>query len=160
MALCGCGKPTSHMGMCSARWAKRKANNGPAGIKPKAPDGDPVRGIYGDLADDVVLLRNRGHLVARFKGQIRVDSDVLSDDQVRAKARLLRNVTAKPVAAPELPKITEALTPDLRARVAQLEQQVAHLFAVVADAIKGRRTTLVDQAKGLAELETTLREAA
>ena len=58
MSLCGCGKPATHMGMCSERWKKRKANNGPAGIKPKdAPvAADPVRQTYGDLADDVVLL--------------------------------------------------------------------------------------------------------
>jgi len=154
MSLCGCGKPATHMGMCSERWKKRKANNGPAGIRPKdAPVAvDPVRQTYGDLADDVVLLRNRGHLVARFKGQIRVDSDVLTDDQVRAKARMLRMPAAKPV--------TSAIPTDLNARVAQLERQVTHLFAVVAEAIKGRRETLVEQAKGLAELETTLRTPA
>lgn len=91
-------------------------------------DADPLRRIYGDLADDIELLRGRGHLVARFKGQIRVDNDVLSDDQVRAKARLLRQPAAKAVAPTPLPRITDSDTPDLRARVAQLEQQVAHLF--------------------------------
>lgn len=164
MALCDCGKPTSHKGMCVARWKVRKANNGPAGMRAKAPETDPVRKAYGDLADDVLLLRKRGHLVARFKGQIRVDSDVLTDDQVRARARMVRILGEKPIAEVAAPvvetKKAGSPAPDLAARVAELEQQVARLFDVVADAIKGRRETLVDQAKGLADLETTLRNAA
>lgn len=37
-SLCGCGKPTSHRGMCSVRWAKRKEHFGPTGNKPKTAD--------------------------------------------------------------------------------------------------------------------------
>ena len=98
MTLCPCGKPNTHGGMCSVRWQVRKANYGPTGRGAKAAptEADAVRKTYGDLADDVIALRGRGHLVARFKGQIRVDSDVLTDDQVREKARALRAVVARP----------------------------------------------------------------
>jgi hypothetical protein len=229
MTLCDCGKPTSHKGMCTARWAKRKANNGPAGIKAKpATDNPPdvaapmseeaiARRLFGELADDILLLRKRGYDVARFKGDFRVDREVLSAEQLSAKAKALRSTqerakteeihrgakqpkgcakvmradpsmsgsvvasgdavrdaSAMPLdvvaalhsegrehagsaatAPPACPQDT-----DLRARIAQLEQRVEFLLAVVADAISGRRVTLLVQAEGLTKLETQLRTAA
>lgn len=103
MTLCGCGKPKSHGGMCSVRWAVRRANNGPTGIKAKEPaEGAPpmseeaiARRLFGDLADDILLLRAHGHTVARFRDGFRVDRDVLSADQLRARATALRERPAK-----------------------------------------------------------------
>jgi hypothetical protein len=186
--LCKCGKPKSHGGMCSVRWAVRKANNGPTGRKADmvpqlataVSEEAIARRLFGDLADDVLALRKHGHIVARFKDGFRVDRDVLSADQLIAKVKKYKagpEQDAATTRAPskdalqavrtDEPPATSARgagprvnSTDLRARVAQLEQQVEHLFAVVADAIKGRRETLVDQAKGLAEIETTLRNAA
>lgn len=96
--LCGCGKPTSHKGMCSARWAKRKENNGPSGLKdsgagrsrPPMSEEAIARRQFGDLADDILLLRSKGHTVARFRDGYRVDRDVLSYEQVRAMAKANR----------------------------------------------------------------------
>lgn len=166
--ICGCGQPTNHKGMCSARWAKRKENNGPSGKRDGAPapaltDHDRTRRWFGDLADDVILLRDRGHLVARFKDGYRIDRDVGDADWLRARAKFLRLPKATPVKAAsptDLPKPAQIDPTDLRARIAQLERDMAHLFAVVADALAGRRDTLIEQAKGLAELEATLRQAA
>ena len=183
--LCGCGKPTTHKGMCSARWAKRKVNNGPTGNKAKVEaDTGPMseeaiaRRLFGDMADDILLLRGRGHTVARFKDGFRVDRDVLTVEQLEARAKVLRERPAsqahnssipKPTPAAVLPMprksppstgdISSTVDPDLRARVAQLEQRVEFLLAVVADAIKGRRECLTGQASGLAKLESELRES-
>jgi len=179
--------------MCSARWAVRKANNGPTGLKAKpAPEDGPIaasplseeemaRRVFGELAEDVLLLRERGHTVARFKDRFRVDRDVLTGDQLRSRAKTLRPSVTKsrspafaasaeqPAPLEGAPSGNAAVVPvrkdgragerDLSARVDQLEQQMARLFAVVADAIKGRRDCLVDQAKDLADLETNLRTA-
>ncbi len=98
LAPCACGQPASHRGMCSVRWAKRRANNGPSG--------------------------NR----------------------------------AAPPPAPAPPE--EPATELIAARVRQLEQDMEHLFAVVADALRCRQETLIDQAKGLAEIEARLRQPA
>lgn len=94
--LCGCGKPKSHGGMCSVRWAVRKANNGPSGLKAKAPTDGPMseeaiaRRLFGDLADDILLLRAKGHTVARFRDGFRVDRDVLTAEALSARASVLR----------------------------------------------------------------------
>lgn len=116
--LCGCGKPSSHKGMCSARWAKRKANNGPSGIAEKpVVDGAMseeaiARRLFGDLADDILLLRSKGHRVARFHDGFRVDRDVLSEDQLRARAKALRKKIEESKAGPEQEQGAEASTSD------------------------------------------------
>lgn len=59
------------------------------------------RRLYGDLADDVVLLRSDGRVVARFKGGFRVDShpEIFTAAQVRGMAAEVRNRReSKPVA--------------------------------------------------------------
>jgi hypothetical protein len=184
--LCGCGKPKTHKGNCWARWAVRKANHGPTGIKAKpVSDAGPLseeemaRRLFGELAADVLLLRKHGHTVARFHDRFRVDRDALTDSQLRARAKALRSSATQPrspahLASAEQPAPLEgapsgnaAVVPprkdgragerDLSARLDRLEQQMARLFDVVADAINGRRACLVDQAKGLAEVETNLR---
>jgi hypothetical protein len=184
--LCGCGQPKTHKGTCSARWAVRKSNHGPSGFKAKpVSDAGPrseeemARRLFGELASDILLLRRHGHTVARFHDRFRVDRDALTDSQLRARAKALRSSATESrspahLASAEQPTPLEgapsgnaAVVPprkdgragerDLSARIDRLEQQVALLFDVVADAIKGRRACLVDQANGLAEVETNLR---
>ena len=180
--------------MCSARWEKRKANNGPTGNKASAKvetDTGPMseaanaRRLFGDMADDILLLRKRGHTVARFKDGFRVDRDVLTAEQLVARAKVLRERPTKYKAGPEQGELHESQAPDdapqaerqeppatsprgagpradtnLPARLSQLEQRVEFLFAVVADAIKGRRESLAGQVAGLAKLEAELRDGA
>lgn len=49
-----------------------------------------ARRLFGDLADDVLLLREHGHSVARFRGDYRVDREVLRYDELQARAKALR----------------------------------------------------------------------
>src|SRR4030095_13189653 len=95
--LCSCGQPKSHGGVCSVRWAARKANNGPTGIKAKpVSDAGPLseeemaRRLFGELAS-AMLLRRHGHTVARFHDRFRVDRDALTDSQLRARAKAPRS---------------------------------------------------------------------
>lgn len=58
---------------------------------PQSSAPTPVdRKLYGDLADDVHLLRSRGHDVARFKGDFRVDREVLTAAELRGRANAAR----------------------------------------------------------------------
>lgn len=197
MTACACGKPI-HKGMCSAKWAVRKANNGPTGMKPKEAPVAPIsaiseeaiaRRLFGDLADDVLLLRAQGHRVARFRDEWRIDRDVLSTEALCARASVLRKtlkdradsraarvvdgseVVVEPNKGAQKPRADEPETvaglageadapaPHLTARVAQLEQRVEFLFAAVVEAVECRRGTLVDQVCGLEKLIATLRTA-
>lgn len=73
--------------------------------KTKAPEPLKVTAVdwktYGDLALDVVLLRNNGHVIARYKGDFRLDNEVVSAAGVRQKASAIRalKAQAKPVAS-------------------------------------------------------------
>lgn len=149
-ALCACGRPNTHPGNCSARHKAR------ASAQPIS-EAEMARRLFGDLADDILLLRARGHTVARFRDGFRVDRDVLSGDEMRTRAKALRGIFATDNAA----AAGVATGPqDLAARMLQLEQRLEFLFAVVADAIHGRRETLTAQAAGLEKIEQTLRAEA
>lgn len=68
------------------------------------------RRIYGELLPDVLYLRSRGLLVARFKGDYRVGAEVLTAAGLRERANTLRKSTpaveppARKVVAPAAPK--------------------------------------------------------
>ena len=70
------------------------------------------RKLHGPLADDVVFLRNKGHTVARFKGDYRIDDDIVSLVELRQRASELRvkAKSAAPVSAPS-PSIDKAAKP-------------------------------------------------
>lgn len=67
--------------------------------KTKAPEPLKVTAVdwktYGDLALDVVLLRNNGHVIARYKGDFRFDNEVVSAAGVRQKASAIRALKAQ-----------------------------------------------------------------
>ena len=178
--FCGCGKALPHNGMCSERWKKRRENNGPSGIKAKV---DVVRAHFGDLAEDVNLLRDRGLLVARFKDQYRIGSDVVDADGLRARAKALRTPAAKTPSkevahepglslAPQ--GVAESLRADrsppdistyshvpaadnsLESRIANIERQLARITAAVVTAVRSRRQSIEMQADGLSAIEVEL----
>lgn len=132
--------------------------------------------LFGDLAPDVLLLRSHGHTVAKFRGDFRVDREVLRYDQVQAMAAALRARPSKDSRSPA--RATSAKQPSSNAAVvptrkdgkagerdpavtcphcAALSKRIDQLFAVVADAITGRHDCLVEQAAGLEQLVATLR---
>lgn len=77
--LCGCGKPTSHRGMCSVRWAKRKTNFGSSGIKPKTFD------------INVALLDDRPRLMRLALSWERGDQSRADDLVSQATLKMLEN---------------------------------------------------------------------
>jgi len=167
---------------------------------------------FGELAEDVVFLRDRGLIVAPFKGLYRIDNDTYTADGVRKVARDLRQrepsprraakeaaqaltaddvATPAPPAQPALPppaicpcsrprghggrcwfkrglsgppERKKAVRPPVEqlprdamtARLQRLEARLDKFMRLLAIAIGGRRTSLEQQAAGLAELEAEL----
>lgn len=178
---------------------------------------------FGDLAEDVVFLRDRGLIVAPFKGMYRIDNDTYTADGVRSVAHRLRQREPSPrlaakraaqaltvdhvaepapaaveaveeAAAPASPAPSPpALCPCSRprghggrcwfkrgmtgppirkkavrlpvqplpsdaitARLQSMEARLNKFMRLLSIAIGGRRTTLEQQAAGLAELEAEL----
>jgi hypothetical protein len=93
---------------------------------PKAPGAsDAERRIYGELIEDVLFLRDRGHLVARFKGDYRIDGDVVSAAGLRERANAERKnapppALVKKVAAPTAPPADPKPAPKPRKNAAPL----------------------------------------
>lgn len=100
-ALCGCGRASGHPGMCSAKWVVRKAKAADPNAAQPISEEEIARRLFGDLATDVLLLRARGHTVARFRDGFRVDRDVLTADTLSTRAKALRD---RPARAPTVRK--------------------------------------------------------
>lgn len=163
---------------------------------------------FGDLAADVVFLRDRGLIVAPFKGVYRIGNDTFAADGVRLMAERLRKrepsprrqakeaappaavepvEEAAPMPVPEVncrcgrrrghggrcwakrgldgpPERKKAVRLPVKplpgdamtARLQSLEARLDKFLRLLAVAIGGRRTSLEQQAAGLAELEAEL----
>lgn len=72
--LCGCGKPSSHQGMCSVRWAKRRENHGPSGERPRVVAQAAPRP---DLEARVAKLERR--LAALTRGLSKLHTELVTD---------------------------------------------------------------------------------
>lgn len=93
---------------------RRKLAERSAGQATPLSEDEMARRLFGDLADDILLLRRYGHTVARFRDGFRVDRDVLTAEQLQARARQCRDAgksTAGPkqAAATSRPPANDAL---------------------------------------------------
>lgn len=176
-AFCACGKPITHKGMCKVRYAKSVANKAAAApVVGTMTEEAIARRLFGDLADDILLLRAKGHTVARFRDGFRVDRDVLTAEALSARAKALRERPTKsrspaisssaeqPASnAADVPTREDGRVgerdPDIAARLAHIEKRLDQLFAFVAEAVECRRHTLIEQAAGLEQLHASLRTA-